>query len=149
MIFFLDKISKLKLGWNQKPLNETDFFKFCQRFKIKVIEMPLQVDGFYYCVKGKHYIAINKRLRADKKLFVMFHEFAHFVYHVPDTNVTANFSRVGDRNFKEDEADLFALCALIPKVWVETKTLQELVEDEFLSEEIVWKRKEIYENYRI
>ena len=147
MIFLLDKISQLKFGWNEKQLTEQDFFKLCRKYKVKVVEMPLQVDGFYYCVKGKHYIALDSKLRAVERLFTMFHEFAHFIYHVPDTNVTANFSRVGERNFKEEEADLFALCALIPKDWVENKTLKELLEEEFLPEEMLWKRKEIYDKY--
>ena len=149
MIFFLDKISQIKIGWNLRNLTEQDFYKLCRKFKVIVKEMPLQVEGFYYCVKGKHYIAISNKLNGRAKLFVMWHEFAHFLRHVPDTNVTANFSGVGNRNFKEEEADIFAYCALLPLTWVKTKTLRDLVEDEGFSLEFVQKRKDIYEAYKI
>jgi Zn-dependent peptidase ImmA (M78 family) len=49
----------------------------------------------------------------------MFHEFAHFMMHAPDTGVTANFHGVGRRTKKEVEADAFALCALIPRDRIE------------------------------
>lgn len=149
MIFFLDKIIKLKCKWNERPLTEADFYRLCRRLKIVVIEMPLRTKGFYYCVKGKHYIAIDSRQKGIDKLFVMFHEFAHFLRHIPDRNVTANFSGIGQRNFKEEEADIFAYCALLPLTWVKTKTLRELVEDECFDLDFVVKRKEIYENYKI
>jgi len=52
-------------------------------------------------------------------LFTMFHELGHFLLHVPDSGVTASFHGVGRRTRKEREADTFALCALIPKSFVE------------------------------
>lgn len=82
MIVLLEKISQLKIGWNVKPLTEEVFFRLCRKYKIKVIEMPLQVDGFYYYVKGRHYIAIDTRLTHLRRLFVMFHEFAHYLRHI-------------------------------------------------------------------
>jgi len=83
---YFSKIRSLKIGWNDRQLDETDFYGLCRRFKITVVEMPLTTNGFYYCVKGKHFIAIDSKLDRIKKLLVMFHEFAHFLMHAPETN---------------------------------------------------------------
>lgn len=145
MLFLLDKISDLHCGWNQKPLTQDDFYRLCKRHKVKVQEMPLRVSGFYYCLLGRHYIAINSRLRQHKKLFVMFHEFAHYLMHAPDTGVTANFHGVGKKTRKETEADAFALCAVIPKTWIESRSPNEIVEEEGIPEPILKERLELYE----
>jgi Zn-dependent peptidase ImmA (M78 family) len=119
MKLIIDKIKGLAFGWNERPLTERDFYKLCKRFQISVTEMPLATGGFYYRVKGRDFIAISSRLTGSKRLFVMFHELGHFLLHVPDSGVTANFHGVGRRTRKEREADMFALCALIPKSFIE------------------------------
>ncbi len=149
MLFFLEKISHLNSQWNKKSLTEVDFHRLCRRQKVVVQEMPLRVSGFYYCVLGKHYIAIDSKLKHHEKLFVMFHEFAHYLMHAPNTNETANFHGIGNKTRKEGEADAFALCALIPKTWIETRTMQELIEDEGFPVEIVAERRKIYEMYKV
>jgi Zn-dependent peptidase ImmA (M78 family) len=149
MLFFLDQISELRCGWNKKPLTDETFYRLCKRRRITVVEMPLTTGGFYYCVKRRHYIAIDSRLKRFDKLFVMFHEFAHYLMHAPDTGVTANFHGVGARTRKEREADAFALCALIPTRWIEQRSADELHEEEGLPVRILKQRKEIYEMYRI
>ena len=105
----------------------------------------MRVSGFYYCLLGRHYIAINSRLRQHKKLFVMYHEFAHYLMHAPDTGVTANFHGVGKKTRKEAEADAFALCAVIPKTWIESRSPHEIVEVEGIPEPIIKERLELYE----
>lgn len=107
-------------------------------------EMPLRVGGFYYCMLGRHYIAVNSRLRSTTKLFVMFHEFAHYLIHAPDVGVTANFHGVGRKTRKEFEADAFATCALIPRQMIESRSVQELVEEDGLPEELISARVELY-----
>lgn len=149
MLFFLDQINELRCGWNKKPLTEDVFHRLCKRKKITVTEMPLRTGGFYYCVKGRHYIAIDSRLKYPEKLFVMFHEFAHYLMHAPDTGTTANFHGVGKRTRKEREADAFALCALIPTVWMIERTAEELHDDEGIPVKMLDERREIFEKYRI
>jgi Predicted Zn peptidase len=144
MQFFLDKISRLSVGWNKRPLTEDDFYKLCNKHKITVVEMPLQTGGFYYCVKRRHYIAVNSSLKQHERLLVMFHEFAHYLMHAPDTGVTANFHGVGQRTRKEAEADIFAVCALIPRAWIEGRSVHELVEEEGFCETLVRERLAIY-----
>jgi Zn-dependent peptidase ImmA (M78 family) len=149
MLFFQEKFDRLGCGWNVRPLNETDFFRLCRRHKVAVQEMPLKVGGFYYCLLGKHYIAVNSRLRNPRKLFVMFHEFAHYLIHSPDTGVTASFHGVGAKSRKEIEADAFATCALLPRRLIETLTVRDLIEDEGFPEELVAARLELYGTHGI
>lgn len=146
MQFFLEKTAELKIGWNERPLGERDIHGLCRRFKIEITEMPLKPNGFYYRMLGRDFIAVDSKLSPQKKLLVLFHEFAHFLLHVPDSGVTANFHGVGRRTRKECEADIFALCALIPRSWLEKRSFDEIV-DEGLSTEAVRERFEIFDRY--
>lgn len=148
MTSYLTKISNLRIGWNRRALGEDDFYSLCRRFRITVVEMPLQTNGFYYCVKRKHFIAVSSRLPKLEKLLVMYHEFAHFLMHSPDTNTTASFHGLGKATRKEREADAFALCALIPKTWLETRELPEIAEEGF-SQEVIEQRVAIYRSQGI
>ncbi len=145
MLSTIEKIAHLRSNWNKKPLTEQDFYKLCKQKKISVVEMPLSTNGFYYCVKGRHFIAVDSKLRRPKKLFVMFHEFAHYLMHAPDTGTTANFHGVGKKTRKEAEADTFALCSLIPKPWVENRPVQEIIEEDGIPAEMLRERIAIYE----
>lgn len=146
MRFFLEKIKTLNIGWNERPLTERDFYKLCRRHKIVVQEMPLQVSGFYYSMMGGHYIALDSRLPPGKKLFVMFHEFAHYLMHAPDRGATASFHGIGRKTRKESEADLFATVALIPKSWLETRTAFEIASEEGIDPETVAERFQIFKD---
>ena len=118
MLLLADTISRLRINWNKRPLSEVDFHKLCRKHKVTVEEMPLRVSGFYYCAMGRHFIAVDSRLSPQKKLFVMFHEFAHYLLHSPSGSATANYHGIGKRTRAEIEADSFALCALMPLAWV-------------------------------
>jgi Zn-dependent peptidase ImmA (M78 family) len=144
---FLEKAALLRIGWNRKNLTEADFYRLCRRFRITVVEMPLRTNGFYYCVKRRHFIAVDSKLPAVAKLLVMFHELAHYLMHAPDTGATANFHGIGRRTKKEAEADAFAICALIPRSWIESRTPQELIEDEGFTAEMIRSRQALLELY--
>lgn len=146
MRFVIDKISQLKTGWNERPLTEADFYRLCKRFRIRVTEMPLSVGGFYYRVMGRDFIAVDSRLAGAEKLAVLFHELGHFLLHTPASGATANFHGVGRRTRQEREADAFALCALIPRSWLASPTIEELADDGFPAEMIA-ERFAIYERY--
>jgi len=148
MHLFADKIRRLRFSWNKRPLGEADFDRLCRRFRVAVDEMPLTTSGFYYCLKGRHFIAIDSRLRGHERLFVMFHELAHFLMHSPDSDATANFYGVGKKTRKEVEADAFALCAILPRSVIEKRTPAEIVDDGVPSE-MVAERLAIYRFYGI
>lgn len=149
MLFFHDKISKLGIDWNRRPLTEDDFHRICKKLKITVDEYPLTTNGFYYSVMGGHYIVVDSRLTGFRKLQVMFHELAHFLLHAPDRGVTANFHGIGKKTRKEIEADAFALCALIPRRWLESRTADEIAEHEGIDGEMIRERFAVYERYNL
>lgn len=148
MRFFREKIESLVKGWNKRPLTEADFYRLCRRHRITVDEMPLRVSGFYYCVMGRHFIAIDSKLPPTRKLFVMFHEFAHYLMHAPNTNETASYHGVGKPTRKEKEADLFALVALVPSRFIEARTRDEIAE-ELTDEELLAERLKCFARYGI
>lgn len=148
MRFLTDKITKLRIGWNERPLTEADLYRLCRRFKIGVQEMPLTTGGFYYRVMGGDFIAVDSRLAPAEKLFVLLHELGHFLFHTPESGATANFHGVGRRTRKECEADVFALCALIPRMWIETRSPQELIDDG-LTAEMIEARHAILRRYGV
>ncbi len=149
MRFFLDKISKLRIGWNERPLTEADFYRLCKQFNVRVTETPLATGGFYYRLMGRDFIAIDSKLSGARKLAVLFHELAHFLFHVPESGPTANFYNVGRRTRKEIEADIFSLCALIPFRSLASRSLQELVEENGFPLEMAIERYEIFRRYGI
>lgn len=133
MRFSLEKFEDLDIGWNERPLTEDDFHKLCRDLDITVTEEPLSISGFYYCLMGRHFIVINSALALRDKLFVMFHELAHFIVHSPKAITAVQYHCVGRKTRAEQEADIFASIALIPRRWLETKTLDELIRDEGIS----------------
>ena len=149
MRFSFEKFDNLGIGWNERPLTDEDFYNLCRRFRITLEEIPLRVSGFYYCVMGRHFIAIDSKLPPPRKLFVMLHEFAHFLMHVPNTNETASYLGVGRPTRKEREADMFALVAMIPRTWLETRTADELIADEGISPEDLRQRFELFEKHGV
>ena len=153
MKLFLSKIEKLNFGWNEKPLGEDDFYCQCKSHNIEIIETPMKIRGICWYVQEQHVITINSKLSGHDRLLAMWHEFGHYLMHFPNKTIGTYFwgdelIYKGNRR-QENEADTFALCALIPKVWVYTKSLDDFVEEENFSEEMVWKRKSIYERYKI
>ena len=149
MRFLTDKIAKLGIGWNELQMNEADFYRLCKRFKITVQEMPLTTGGFYYRVMGRDFIAVDSRLGPQQKLLVLFHELGHYLFHTPETGATANFHGVGRRTRQEREADAFALCAVIPRLMIESFSTVELIDNEGFTSEMIEERHKILDRYGI
>ncbi len=149
MRFLTDKIAKLGIGWNELQMNEADFYRLCKRFKITVQEMPLTTGGFYYRVMGRDFIAVDSRLGPQQKLLVLFHELGHYLFHTPETGSTANFHGVGRRTRQEREADAFALCAVIPRLMIESFSTVELIDNEGFTSEMIEERHKILDRYGI
>ena len=148
MRFLTDKLVSLRVGWNERALGSDDFHKMCRRFRITVQEMPLTVGGFYYRAMGKDFIAIDSRLPEMEKLAVMFHELGHFLFHAPETGATASFHHLAGLTREECEADVFALCAILPRPMIEIRTPQELIYDGF-TPKIVRERIALFGRYGV
>jgi Zn-dependent peptidase ImmA (M78 family) len=146
MRFLCEKLDKLRTGWNERPLTEDDFYRLCRRLRLRFNEMPLSVEGFYYRAKGIDWIVISTKLSGNRRLAVMFHELGHFLFHAPDHGATANFHGVGRPTRKECEADVFALCAILPRGILIRSSPEELFELGF-DEDIVVQRVAVYRRY--
>lgn len=148
MRLLTEKISKLRIGWNERPLVEDDFYRLCEEFNVSIVETPLHTGGFYFRLLGREFIAVDCRLTGSAKLAVLFHELGHFLLHVPKSGPAANFHHVGRRTRQEIEADVFALCAVIPKTQLETRSITELIYDGFPTEMLA-ARHDIYRQHGI
>ncbi len=149
MKMLLSRIEKLICGWNERPLDEDDFYRLCSEHDVTVVESPLQTSGFYFSMRRKHFIAVNSELRGPQRLFVMFHEFAHFYLHAPNSGAGARFHGVGRKTRQEAEADLFAVCAIMPRSMIEMNTAGVLSEEFGLPGELIAERVSILRTYGI
>lgn len=149
MKIFSRKIAKLKCGWNEVELDEEAFHRLCSDRKIRVEFLPLRGLGFYSCSgKGKHYIAIDSRLSKTQSMFVMFHEFAHYLMHSPSTDaITTNCGRADKPSRDEQEADAFAFCAMLPLKLLETRDGEEVAG--IYGTRFFMERLNVYERYGI
>jgi Zn-dependent peptidase ImmA (M78 family) len=146
MQFLIDKISLLNIGWNERPLGEDDFDALCRRFGITLQEMPLNTAGFYYRLLGRDFIAIDSKRKGPQRLAVLFHEFAHFLFHTSETGPAAGFHGVGRRTRKEIEADVFSLCAILPRSILETRSANYLINEGWPAA-MIEERLEILQRY--
>lgn len=117
-----------RFGWNQRVLTEADFYRICRREKIKTIEMPLLVPGFYMACKGKSFIVTDNRLRGVRWLHVAFHELAHHFLHTPANAASASFFQINEAPKVLFEAEAFAAIALIPEPLVRSMLSGEIEE---------------------
>lgn len=116
MKFFLAKLMKGIPGLNTRTLTEEDFFRICRRHRIKVVEYPLESSpGFYMVCKGRSMIAVDSRLRGVRRMYVLWHELAHYFLHVPPHTTGARWFRLRPGTKEEFEAEVLAAIALIPE----------------------------------
>lgn len=148
MKFILERLSRLRIGWNERVLTESDFHRLCRRFRIRVDEMPLRPGGFYYRLRGRDFIAIDSKLSGARKLAVQFHELGHYLLHTPESGTSANFHRIGTRTRKEREADAFALCSIMPLTLIESRAPSELIDAGFPAD-LISDRMAIFDRYGI
>src|SRR5207237_646588 len=115
--------------WNESGFDETKLFRVCESLDVDVIEEPLETSGFYYRLLGRDFIVVNSKLAGFEKLFVLLHELGHFLLHVPRSGPAASFFEVDRTTRREREADIFALCALLPKAIVDRRGVEGLLDD--------------------
>lgn len=147
MSFIISQIIKKKLPeWNKRVFVEDDFYKICKLEKVRVMESDLfKNKGEYTLDDNICFIILNKKLKFGEKLWVGFHELGHHFLHYP---VPHRFSK-GYWRRMDREANFFAAIALIPTWLVQTKTLNEIIEEYNYPKDLIMIRKEIWDVYRI
>lgn len=147
MSFILSQILKRKVpDWNERILNDDDFYLTCERSAVNVIENEnLKCKGEYTIYKNVSFIVLKKGLKPEMLRWVGFHELGHHLLHYP---VNHRFSKSLYRRM-DREANYFAAIALIPTRVVEVQSFDEIVNEYNYPAELITIRKEIYDTYRI
>src|SRR5262245_53134421 len=130
--------------WNTRVLTEDDFYQYCNADRIVIRETQLEQPGLYMLCDGLPHIFLNDELRGVEKLFVGFHELAHHWLHPPGVQM---FN--GWRGRVELEADVVAVCALIPKTILTHYWPSEIVERFSYSHWMMQFRCEVFDRYKI
>ncbi|HXF43502.1 MAG TPA: ImmA/IrrE family metallo-endopeptidase [Pyrinomonadaceae bacterium] len=146
----LSRIKNLVPEWNRQTIDFASAEELCSRLGLDIEMVPMSVKGFYFSVMGRHVIAISSRLKKAEQLYVLLHEIGHFILHTPEGNHPAvGYYHVGRRTKKEWEADVFALCALMPLEWIASRQASEIIEEEGIESELVNLRFEVFKRFGI
>lgn len=148
MICIAKKFSRLRKGWNKRPLTEKDFWAICKKERILVIENDtdyMQWNGIYTVMLGIPTIILNAKLKGLERLWTMFHELGHHLLHSPETC----FFSDSTIHKAQSEANAFAAIALIPEKVVRQMPLWELYELDEFAVKLFQIRLEVYEAYKM
>lgn len=96
--------------WNVRALTEDDFWTYCDDARIIVKETPLERLGLHFKRRGQNVIFVRQELRGAERMFVLWHELAHFWLHPPGIQFFQGYNDQIER-----EADAVAACAMIPQ----------------------------------
>lgn len=130
--------------WNVRAFTDSDFWMLCAADGIIVQEAPLERHGFQFKQRNQHVIFINSRLRGAERSFVLWHEYAHYLLHPPGIQFFHGYeSQV------ENEADVFAACAMIPRSLLEHYWPSEIADLYGYPVDLVAYRQDLFERYKL
>jgi Zn-dependent peptidase ImmA (M78 family) len=130
--------------WNVRVLTQDDFDYYCDRAGIVIKETPLELPGLYICGDGQPQIFLSDELQGTERLFIAFHELAHHWLHPPGVQMFHGLStRV------EDEADIVAVCVLIPRTVLMHYWPGEIAELYGYPPSLVELRREVFDRWGI
>ena len=123
---FIEEIAKKRItNFNEKAKTEEDAYEFCRSNKVIIADDRRTSYGKYLVYKDHHFILINPKLKGIMKLWVLWHEIAHFILHTPETNsFSGNMVRKNDK-----EANIIASVCLLPRHEIKNKTIKDLRND--------------------
>ncbi|HKQ74624.1 MAG TPA: ImmA/IrrE family metallo-endopeptidase [Blastocatellia bacterium] len=130
--------------WNIRVFTEDDFHQYCDAEGIVIREEQVEQPGLYLICDGTPTIFIDDQLRGAERLFVEFHELAHHWLHPPGVRMFFGLGKT-----IELEADVVAICALIPKTVLIHYWPSEIVDIHGYSHWMVQFRCEVFDRYKI
>lgn len=144
---FVDHISHRVIeGWGTVLLTLSHAIAFCSQHSIRIVEDENQPDGelAYYSKNGRPYtfILISPFLDPGMKLWVLWHEIAHFILHYPSA---AKFSNACTEKC-DKEANYVAAIAMMPRLSIEGRTINEVIHEFKYPRPLVELRYQIYKN---
>lgn len=141
-MFLTNLLKKHFPKWNKVIHTEDDAREFCKKNKVCICETTKVNFGKYTQYKGYDFILINPKLSPAMRLWVLWHEIAHFLLHSPETS---NFSQSTIRK-NDREANWVAAILLMPKNLIKNKTRTALQEEYGYLAELIEIRKYIIDN---
>jgi len=96
--------------WNVRVFTEADFWDECRRLRISVREVQLEQPAYSIVRVVNPRIYVHDELRGVEKLYVCLHELGHHLMHRAGIQFF-----LGCKDRIELEAEVFAVCALIPQ----------------------------------
>lgn len=131
--------------WNRRIITERDIQRVCKKKCVHIVEGKVGVPGLYIPYAGFAFIVIDPDLPPAMRLWVLLHELAHHLLHVPGLQLF-------DKRYKtkaDFEANFIAAIGAITLEMVMTKLPGEIQEEYGYPKELTDLRKWIYDNYRI
>lgn len=143
---FLSQVAKDKIEeLNERVQHEDKALEFCSRHKIYIVEDRRQKYGKLKFYKGYVFLLINPDLSKGWRLWVLWHEIGHFIFHSPrSSSFSISTKRKNDR-----EANYVAALVLIPKDIIEMFTPGEIQEEYGYPMELIQIRLDICRKEKI
>jgi Zn-dependent peptidase ImmA (M78 family) len=144
-MIFIERVAQRAMPrFNRRVYTERDLLLLCRRFGVIVIEAYTGELGLYFVHEGKPFIFLQPGLRGGLRVWVLAHEFAHFLLHAPSASTfTISMKRKADF-----EANIIAALLLIPLSLVRTLLPGEIQEMYGYPRELTDIRKAVYEWFR-
>lgn len=106
------------IGFNKQTLSFEVFLNLCKILGVWVAQKPLKHDsGFYYNHDSEAFgrivptIVLSSSLSGYMKLWVAWHELAHYLLHPPEIQFFSETTRLKI----EHQANIIASCCVIPR----------------------------------
>ena len=150
MINILTQLKKAFPFIGERSATEDDFFEYCAFSLIDVVFTPLIPVGVLVKFEGKDYIFLNDKLHGWFLRYVMFHELAHYMFHMPSqARYGVEFFSLHHKEKNHLEAEQVAALLLLPiNELHEVLQHPEIVHDEHMKE-LIGVRLDIANKYRI
>lgn len=131
-------------GWNKRVFDEWDFYRFCDRDGVCVLDAEMPLPGAYCVYDRIPVIFISHCVRGVERLRVQFHELAHHWLHYPSVQFFINLN-----NKVEFEANIVAACALIPFPLLLSHNAGQIEEEYGYSKKLIAFRVTLFQQFSI
>jgi Zn-dependent peptidase ImmA (M78 family) len=135
-------------GFDKRSLDLTDGELFCAMEDITILELEVKTS-FYFSCFGKRFIVLKKGLRALKKVFQLFHDIAHYLWHGGREASSQAFFYGLIEHKNEIEADAFATVALVPRTMLDNYDFLDLYPRSRFARELLRERQRLAFLYQI
>lgn len=134
-----------KIGWNRRILTLDDFTSLCAKTEVKVLSLPIDVEGFYTHYRNRAVIGLSQFLPEHHLPYVSFHELGHHLLHHPGI---ACFDETSVCK-AERQANIIAACALIPQRTIRFEQFADIEDALNLSHELVLFRAWVWQTLKL